>query len=232
MAKDYFQFRKFTVHQDRCAMKVGTDGTLLGAWAHGGAEILDIGTGTGLMALMMAQRFPHARVTGIDIDPEAISQAYDNVVASPFSNRINMFEADVRTLDHSLFMFNSIVCNPPYFVNSLECPDKQRTMARHASTLTYGDMMAAARRLLSDDGELSIVVPFDSKNRLEAEAALVGFLKVRECSVKTTAKKRPRRFLLAYRKHASELELTEGVIETSPGVRSLWYQELTKDFYL
>ena len=230
MANDYFQFRRFIVHQERCAMKVGTDGTLLGAWARGGKTVLDVGTGTGLVALMMAQRFPASRVVGIEIEREAAGQAKETVAASPFADRICIAEADVRTFEAE--PFEAIVCNPPYFVDALECPNEQRTLARHATTLTYSELMAAARRLLTDGGELSLVIPFDCKPRLEQEAALAGFFKVRECAVKTTPKKLPRRYLLAFHKHPCALEQSEGVIEMQPGVRSPWYQELTKEFYL
>ena len=229
MANDYFKFRQFTVRQDRCAMKVGTDGTLLGAWARGGCSILDIGTGTGLIALMLAQRFPKSRVIGIDIDSEAVEQARDNVAESPFHN-VDIIEADVS--DYRDSVYEAIVSNPPYFEDSLECPDGQRTMARHTSALSYHDLMESAWQLLADGGELSLVIPFDCKARLESEAALVGFFKSRECAVRTTPKKQPRRYLLAFRKHPVELELSEGVIETAPNVRSAWYHELTKDFYL
>ena len=102
MAKNSFQFKQFTVFQDRCAMKVGTDGTLLGAWANApvaAARILDIGTGTGLVALMMAQRFPDAQVTGIDIDEDAAQQAQENVVGSPFSDRIMINREDATKID-------------------------------------------------------------------------------------------------------------------------------------
>lgn len=229
MANDYFKFRQFTVRQDRCAMKVGTDGTLLGAWARGGCSILDIGTGTGLIALMLAQRFPKSRVIGIDIDSEAVEQARDNVAESPFHN-VDIIEADVS--DYRDSVYEAIVSNPPYFEDSLECPDGQRTMARHTSALSYHNLMESAWQLLADGGELSLVIPFDCKARLESEAALIGFFKSRECAVRTTPKKQPRRYLLAFRKHPVELELSEGVIETAPSVRSAWYHELTKDFYL
>ena len=238
MANDYFQFRQFTVRQNRCAMKVGTDGTLLGAWARGGQSVLDIGTGTGLIALMMAQRFPEAQVTGIDIDHEAVGQARENVAASPFRN-IDIIEADATTLHlqpSTLHLppstFDAIVSNPPYFVDALESPDSQRTLARHAASLSYRDLMTAVKRLLSDDGEFSVVIPFDCKALMESEAVLAGLFKVRECAVKTTPRKQPRRYLMAFRRHPSELELTEGIIETAPNERSPWYQELTKDFYL
>ena len=250
MPNDYFQFQQFTVRQDRCAMKVGTDGTLLGAWADApGVNILDIGTGTGLIALMMAQRFPQARVTGIDIDPLAVSQARENVAASPFADRIAIVEGDVRRAhmtpknvtspslpSHSPFTplslpFDAIVCNPPYFDASLESPDAQRTLARHTSSLSYRQLMASAWQLLSDDGELSVIIPFDCRARLEAEAALAGFHRVRSCAVHTTPKKPPRRYLMAFRKHPAN-PTHEGREEEVLVIGSEACNELTRDFYL
>ena len=244
MSNNYFQFKRFVVRQERCAMKVGTDGTLLGAWARGGQRVLDIGTGTGLIALMMAQRCPDAQVTAVDIDADAVRQARENVAESSFAERITVVEGDINTLtipnsgNHIshlsplIYHFDAIVCNPPYFNDSLTCPDEQRTTARHTTTLTYRELMAAVARLLSEDGEFSVVIPFDCKARLEAEAALAGLSKTRECSIRTTPRKAPRRFLLAFRKHPVAVETTEGVLETEPGQRSDWYHALTNDFYL
>ena len=153
-------------------MKVGTDGTLLGAWAQvpvtpSPTHILDIGTGTGLIALMMAQRFPDSQVLGIDIDADAVTQAKKNVEASPFSSRITIQLADIRELQ-SPEPFDAIVSNPPYFVDSLTCPDDQRTTARHAVNLSYAELMKTSFRLLSDDGYFSVVIPTDCRSRLEA----------------------------------------------------------------
>ncbi|MBR1548739.1 MAG: methyltransferase, partial [Prevotella sp.] len=136
-------------------MKVGTDAVLLGAWARGGSEVLDAGTGTGVIALMMAQRCADGRITAIDIDDGAVSQALVNVRMSPFANRIEVLHE--RLQDHH-GTYDAIVSNPPFFVDSLKAPDRQRSLARHAETLTYGELMAAAHRLLSDDGELSVIV--------------------------------------------------------------------------
>ncbi|MBR1449122.1 MAG: methyltransferase [Prevotella sp.] len=223
MANDYFRFRQFTVHQSLCAMKVGTDGTLLGCWAEGGRRILDIGTGTGLIAQMMAQRFPDAGVTGIDIDEGAVLQARQNVAESPFAHRIRIERCDLADEQGE---YDCLVSNPPYFVDSLASPDARRTMARHADTLSYAALISHGWRLLSDGGVLSVVIPFDCKARLETEAALAGFFKTRECAVKTTPAKSPRRYLLAFRKHSQELERGELVIGSEA------YVELTKEFYL
>lgn len=223
MANDYFKFKQFSVFQHHCAMKVGTDGTLLGAWAEGGKRIVDVGTGTGLIALMMAQRFPDASVLGIDIDEMAVRQAMENVALSPFAARIDIELCDMALLQGR---FDSIVCNPPFFVDSLLCPDERRTKARHAETLTYRQLMSAAWRLLDDGGQLSVVIPFDCRQRLEAEAFLAGFAKVRQCGVKTTPAKPAKRFLLAFAKHSAEVETTELVIGSEE------YNKLTSDFYL
>jgi len=232
MANDYFKFKQFTIHQSLCAMKVGTDGTLLACWARGGKHILDIGTGTGLMALIMAQRYPDAEVMAIDIDEDAVSQAKANVKASPFCSRIEVSHADLLSFTTSQ-LFDAIVCNPPFFINALHCPDKQRTTARHSCSLSYADLMANAKRLLADQGEVSVVVPFDYLKSMDEAAALAGLFKSRECAVQTTPYKSPRRFLLAYQKHScEELDCSKGIIEISPGVRSDWYSNLTKDFYL
>ena len=235
MSNDYFQFRQFIVHQQRCAMKVGTDGTLLGAWAlapSGRCRILDIGTGTGLIALMMAQRFPESSVLGIDIDPEAVAQATENVRLSPFSERIKILQEDLMKFDDT-DGFDAIVSNPPYFVDSLECPDDQRTMARHTVSLTYEGLIRQSFRLLNDDGCLSLVIPSESRPLIESAASLEGFFLSRVCLIKTTPRKQPKRQLIEFRKHSvKELIIEEGIIEDLPNVRSSWYQQLTKEFYI
>lgn len=230
MANEYFRFKQFTVHQNQCAMKVGTDGTLLGAWAQGGANILDIGTGTGLIALMMAQRFPEARITGIDIDVMAVAQAKGNVGLSPFSDRIMIVESDAKIFQGR---YDCIVSNPPFFERALECPDIQRNMARHTNTLTYASLFMAVKRLLTDQGVFSLIVPFDYLQKCLEEAALAGFFLNRQWAVKTNSRKPPRRYLMAFTLYSSEyVDRGIGIIEDAPGHRSDWYRQLTEDFYL
>lgn len=235
MANDYFQFKQFTVRQHRCAMKVGTDGTLLGAWSLAPSlpcRILDIGTGTGLIALMMAQRYPQASVTAIDIDAEAVLQARENVAASPFAKRIHVVEVDVVTFEDAE-KFDSIVCNPPFFEDSLTCPDPQRTEARHTDTLGYRQLMESAFRLLKDDGRFSVILPADCRSRLESEAHLRGFFISRLCSIQTTPMKSPKRYMMELTKYpVNEIDMMNGVIELSPQIRSEWYRELTNEFYI
>lgn len=216
-------------------MKVGTDGTLLGAWAHApisSARILDIGTGTGLIALMMAQRFPNASVLGVDIDEDAVSQAQENVAASPFATRIKICHENILDFDDSEG-FDAIVSNPPYFVDSLTCPDKQRTKARHTVNLTYEGLMRSAYRLLKPNGLFSLVIPTECRSSIEAEARLVGFFLTRVCMIRTTPKKSSKRQLIEFSKYPeNNLIIEEGIIEVFPNVRSPWYQQLTQDFYV
>ena len=219
-------------------MKVGTDGVLLGAWAHGGQRILDAGTGTGVIALMMAQRYPEALVTAIDIDEGAVHQAQQNVALSPFSGRVEVLREMVQEFDGgngangsngrdgSDGEYDAIVSNPPFFIDSLAAPDEQRNMARHTQTLTYAELMQAAYRLLNDDGELSVVVPFDYRKRMEDEACFVGFFPSRVCAVKTTERKPAKRYLLAFRKHPCPCQKEQLTIGSEV------YRQLTQDFYL
>ncbi len=204
-------------------MKVGTDGVLLGAWAHGGTKILDVGTGTGLIALMMAQRYPLSAITAIDIDEGAVCQALENVQHAGASHRIGVTQQSVQTHDGQ---YDSIVSNPPFFIDSLQAPDVRRSIARHASTLTYAELMEASMRLLKDDGELSVIVPYDYRKRMENEAIFVGFFQSRLCAIHTMAGRPARRYLMAFRKHPCQREVTSLTIGDS------YYQELTRDFYL
>lgn len=207
-------------------MKVGTDGVLLGAWATGGTRVLDIGTGTGIVALMLAQRCPQAQVTAIDIDEGAVRQASHNVAQSPFADRIEVLHESVQDFDGGDGCFDAIMSNPPFFIDSLNAPDRQRNIARHAETLTYGQLMQAAWRLLADGGEFSVVVPFDYRQRMEDEATFVGFFPSRVYAVRTSARKPAKRFLLAFRKHPCPCERTEITLGDEA------YTLLTKDFYL
>lgn len=235
MSNDYFQFKQFTVRQNRCAMKVGTDGTLLGAWAslpERPCRVLDLGTGTGLIALMLAQRFLEASIVAIDIDTDAVLQARENVAASPFSSRIEVIEADAAVFSPSE-RFDAIVSNPPYFEQSLECPDQQRTLARHTASLTYATLVQTAFRLLHDEGTFSVVIPADSRSRMESEAMLAGFFLSRRCDVRTTPRKAAKRCLIEFSKVPVKEYITEeGIIEISPGQRSPWYRCLTDQFYI
>ena len=246
-------------------MKVGTDGVLLGAWAQGGCRILDIGSGTGLISLMMAQRFPEAEVVGIDMDADACGQAKENVVASPFRDRVEIvccrlqdFGADgcasetaglkagvlgtaglkagaLGTAEDlkSSGVFDAIVSNPPFFVDSLKNPDSKRTMARHTDSLPFRDLFVGVKRLLSDDGVFSAIVPAEVVEQFVAESCMLGFYLIRKCGVKTAERKQQKRFMLSFAKHrVSPYEEHVETMMDSQGNRSEWYRKITEEFYL
>ncbi|RQE03499.1 tRNA1(Val) (adenine(37)-N6)-methyltransferase [Prevotella intermedia] len=227
-----FTFRQFHIEQDKCAMKVGTDGVLLGSWAKGGKRILDIGTGTGLIALMMAQRFPDANIDAIEIDENAVIQATENVLRSPFTKQIVVKHCSLQTYSEAKEKYDSIVCNPPYFVDSLKNNDNNRTVARHTDTLPFNELIKCAYQLLTPNGHFSLVLPVESYRILEPEAILNGFSVIKKVLVKTTPSKQPKRILVELGKVPDEYFSTTEYLQDSAGNKSEWYKEITKEFYL
>ena len=224
-------------------MKVGTDGVLLGAWARTGVpdglaeapRILDVGTGTGVVALMMAQRFPMALIDAVEIDGGAAAQAQENVGRSPFASRVRVHHASLQTFVLSEpGRYDAIVSNPPYFQNALKNPDRQRAMARHADSLPFATLAEAASRLLSEGGLLSVVLPTgNALTDFMEQAGCHGFLLSRQLLIKTSQKKAPKRCLLELTKHRnSEVVIEEQCLSDGTTGRSEWYDSLTKDFYL
>ena len=234
MSNNYFQFRQFLVRQDRCAMKVGTDGCLLGAWAHGGHRILDVGTGTGLLALMLAQRYPVALIDAIDIDPEAARQASDNVRLSPFADRISIQEADFNSYS-ARAPYDAIVSNPPYYpspaTSGRQLPRRddcnQRSLARSTLALSFQQLMQRAALLLAPGGEVSVVVPAEGRGAMVGAAALAGLQLARSCAFLTSPRKPVRRYLLAFRRETTPQLKTTVLVLDSPE-----YCALLHDFYL
>ncbi len=213
-------------------MKVGTDGVLLGAWASGGRRMLDIGTGTGLVALMMAQRFPDGRVTAVEIDGDACRQASENVQASPYADRVDVLCSSVQDFQ-SAEKYDVMVSNPPFYDNSLRCPDGSRSKARHTETLSYRDLFLAVDRLLESDGVFSAVIPTECLSGFVAEGALRGFSVVRKTLVKTVPRKSARRALVAFsRRSGGGCPVEEVCLMDADGQRSQWYRALTEAFYL
>lgn len=229
--REEFKFRNFIICQESCAMKVGTDGVMLGAWANGGQHILDIGTGTGVIALMMAQRFPESYIEGVEIDPLAARQAAENVLASPYADRIGIHVSSLQDFKPHT-KFDTIVTNPPFFVNSLASPQSARTVARHATSLTYADIFNFASLWLSPDGELSAVIPVEVVDKFTSEAFVRGFFLARQYLVKTVERRMPRRVLLSFKKSRPETFDSQEVLLMCDGKRSQWYENLTKDFYI
>ncbi len=232
MSNDFFKFRQFTVWHDRCAMKTGTDGVLLGAWANGGSCILDIGTGSGLIALFMAQRFKDAFVTAIDIDDGAYEQAGENVNRSVFKSRINVIKSSLQ-LFQSLNKYDAIVCNPPFFNNSLKNKDNQRTVARHTDSLSYRDLFRGVASLLDDEGEFSAIIPSTCRSDFDMEALFAGLYPRRLCAIKTVPRKPVSRYLLSYGKRpVNVVEESALCLNDSDNIAPEWFHRLKTDFYL
>lgn len=258
-----FTFRQFVVHDDRCAMKVGTDGVLLGAWArltaadkrpqttgskshaapienrHATIRVLDVGTGCGLVALLLAQRFPETHVVALEIDPQAAEQAAENVARSPFAQQIDVHCVDFLDDNHCASLrdaapFDAIVSNPPFFEETLLAPDALRAQARHTATgLTFARLTARAARLLRPGGSLEVIIPKTAQDRFHAAAADAGYSLVRATDVQTVARKAPKRVLLHFVKGAAPAHVErDTLILLCDGQRSAQYTELCREFYL
>lgn len=228
-----FKFRQFSIWQDQCAMKVGTDSVLLGAWADitRCKTILDIGTGTGILALIAAQRNPEAQITAVEIDASAAAQAESNIRESPWKDRIHVINTDIRSYDCPN-TFDAILCNPPYFTKSLHSPDASRNGVRHDDTLSLDDLASIADKLLTEDGEMHLILPADTFSTITGIVSRHGLQLHGITSVCTGSGRPPKRTMLSLGRKFSNK--TKGVIylEDSNGRMSDEYRNLVKSFYL
>ncbi|MGM0408374.1 MAG: tRNA1(Val) (adenine(37)-N6)-methyltransferase [Bacteroidota bacterium] len=235
MPNDYFKFKQFTIFQDKCAMKVGTDGVLLGAWANveNADRMLDIGTGTGLIALMLAQR-SNAIIDAIELDQNACIQAQENVSHSPWIDRINIIHQSFQDFSNvTEAKYNLIVCNPPYFQNSLTAPDENRTKARHNTELQLADIIDGTQKCLSESGTLSLILPYVEGSLFIAKAAEQGLYCVRQTNVLPKPGQKPKRLLLEFQRIKKSFIEEHLVIELNKRHQySDDYKNLTRDFYL
>ena len=236
MRRGGFTFKQFHIDHSRCAMKVGTDGTLLGAWAtlppHA-KKILDIGTGSGLIAIMAAQRHPTAKITAIDIDKDCVMQATKNAVASPWAERIEVIETPLQEYSPEE-KFDVIISNPPYFADSMHSPDKQRTTARHTASLSFKELTDGVLRLLADDGLFAVILP-TAESELLLSASRGRLFTWRRCEVWSTPESGARRIMLELKREPpKDLSQKEKIIIEQGGrhIYSEEYKALTADFYL
>lgn len=236
MSNSFFRFKQFTIHHDRCAMKVGTDGVLLGAWTDVGhsKNILDVGTGTGLIALMLAQRNPAAAIWAIDIDPGAVAQAKGNVANSSFADRMTVEQCDFRhCASQRPDRFDLIVSNPPWFENSLLPPDAGRTRARHSVSLTLEELLHTAAACLKQHGTLALILPFDKREELKVLSAKHGFFLKRETVVYPLPDSIPKRLLTEWIRLPMENPLRSRlIIEHARHHYSEAFVDLVREFYL
>ena len=237
MSNSHFNFKQFSVQQDLCSMKVGTDGVLLGAWTNtdNARRILDIGTGTGLIALMLAQRST-ANITAVDAEANACEQAKINFDDSPWADRLQLVQSKIQDF-YSDYLFDLIVSNPPYFSGYYSSDDLSRDIARSADILLpYEDLIAAAKRLLKADGRLSLILPANQQEKIVTIANQNGLALSRLTFVKTKNTKESKRILLEFVNTSNQVKaiIDELIIQSDDNGRvyTQEYIHLTKDFYL
>ena len=256
-----FRFKQFYIEDRQCAMKVGTDGVLLGCWPLAISRspirrILDVGTGSGLIARMLMQRCPEAEVEGIDIDENAVKQARENGVnafcsslqdwpnlqssifnlqsTNQSSNRQSSNRQSSNRQSSNRQLYDLVISNPPYFQNSLKNPDKGRQNARHTDTLSYEELIAHSARLLKENGQLALILPAESESEIRSLAASHNLFLTHITRVYSKESKPARRVLLAFSHSPLAISLIEDslVLEDEKGGRSAAYSELCKEFYL
>lgn len=198
---NFFQFKQFTIHQDLCAMKVGTDGVLIGAWgAVGETRMLDIGCGSGLISIMAAQRTTTMKIDAIDIEESAVRQSEINVAACPWSDRITIHHTTIQEFNPQ-YKYDFIISNPPYFINSLKEGKDARAIARHSNTLPYSDLAKSVERVLTEDGIFSVIFPYLEANIFIVEAAKYSLYCIKRVDIKGTATRATKRVMQIGRAH-------------------------------
>lgn len=235
MSNQTFAFKQFTVKQDKCAMKVGTDAVLLGAWANvsEAKNILDVGTGTGIIALMLAQR-KSVHVDAIDIDEAACVQAKENIEASPWKESVRIHHRSLQAFSKkATTKYDLIVSNPPYFVDSSKSHEEARTLARHTDLLPYDELLEGVLKLLSPVGKFCVVFPLKEGELFRDKAKDKKLHLTKLTRVHTRLDKSEKRLLMQYEfvpKTFSEDHIT--IEQDTEHHYSEEYKQLTKDYYL
>jgi tRNA1Val (adenine37-N6)-methyltransferase len=234
---DYFQFKHFRIEQAACAMKVSTDACVLGAAAavEGARRILDVGTGTGLLALMAAQRNPAARIEAVEIDAAAAAQAAQNVASSPWAARIRVHPQSLAAYAATQpGRFDHILSNPPFFRRSLRSPDAQRTAARHAAedTLSFAELAAFAAAHLTPAGRLTVLLPPPEMQEFEREAARNGLFPATRLVVQHRPGSKPLRHITAFGPNEAAVATTPLCLHDPDEAYSAAFRALLGDFYL
>jgi tRNA1Val (adenine37-N6)-methyltransferase len=235
MSNNYFRFKQFTINQEKSVFKVGTDGVLLGALADltGGKRILDIGTGTGLIATMVAQQSA-AEIVAIEPDENSFLEACDNVRNSKWFDRINVINIGFQEYSSGKTeKFDIIISNPPYFKDSLKNRDENKSAARHSYYLTSSEILSGANKILNPEGSLQVIFPYTEGTLFIAEASQFSFYCNRIIKIKSIPNGDIKRLFLKFER--TKKPLIENFLTIETGVRHRYteeYKEITKDFYL
>lgn len=228
-----FQFKHFNVYDDKCAMKVGTDGVLLGAWTDTkhAKRILDVGTGSGLIAFMLAQK-SDAIIDAIDINNDAVIQAKENLARTSWANRIHIYKKALQNFNQEGHQYDLIVSNPPFYSDSSAPKSHARTLARHSDrSLSHEDLLLNVSQLLNADGRFCLILPVKESIDLLKLAPTYNLHCSRKTSVKTKQNKEVKRFLMEFKKELTKTITEELILRNEDDKYSQEYVELTKDYY-
>lgn len=233
---NFFQFKQFKVVQNYAAMRVGTDGVLLGAWTDvtQASRILDIGTGTGIVALMLAQRNVSAHIDAIEIESGAITDASQNFINSPWKERLRLHHTSAQKFAETKNeKYDLIVCNPPFFSGSLQSAKTSKAIARHTCKLTFKDLIEIASKLLASKGHFCVVLPSESENQFRAEAAFARLFAAQITRIKPNPHKPFKRVVMAFAFEATLEKENELTIETDTRhIYTKEFRQMIDEFYL
>ena len=231
-----FQFKQFSVNQDQCAMKIGTDGVLLGAWTSiddNPSSILDIGSGTGILALILAQRSHANTIDALEIDDKAYEQCVDNFEQSPWSDRLFCYHATLKEFAEEIEdTYDLIICNPPFYSENYKTENLQRDLARFQDAMPFEHLLESVALLLSKNGKFSVVIPFSEEEPFVTLASKVGLFPQKITRVKGTPSTEIKRSFLEFSFSKTKVETSELIIEITRHHYTDAYINLTKDFYL
>lgn len=234
---DSFQFKQFSIRQDQCSMKIGTDGVLLGAWVpvEESRRVLDIGTGTGVIAIMIAQRTSETVVHGIEIEQTSYSQAHENMANSEWSSRLGVFHGAIQDYANQTdIKYDLIVSNPPFFTGGTLSVNQNKTNVRHTTKLSHSDLLVSVQKLLTPDGRFALILPLIEGLRCVEMAEQYNLYCTKMTQVKSQVGKPVERLLLVFEKDKKEIQKDELVIQSGGGRHEYTdpYITLTRDFYL
>lgn len=235
MSNSYFQFKQFRIEQGRCAMKVSTDACIQGAWTPlqaGARKVLDIGAGTGLLSLMIAQRFPQVEIDAVELNEDAAQEAADNIAASPWNERIRVRQGDIRKIDLS-GAYDMVICNPPFFTGHLQSDDDPRNDARHAHTLSAAELEQVLRRVLNGEGRVSLLLPVTEWESRAEYLERRGWFLLHRLDVRSKAGKQPERIVSIWARLSDQVPIREELtIYKAHHQYTAEAEALLKDFYL
>ena len=231
-----FKFKEFSINQDQCAMKIGTDSVLLGAWTSlekRPFSILDIGSGTGVLALMLAQRSLAELIDAVEIDDNAYEQCVENFEQSPWSDRLFCYHASLEEFtDEIEDKYDLIISNPPFYSEDYKSENNQRDLARFVDAMPFEHLLESVSKLLAEDDVFSVIIPFKEETSFIALASQMNLFVNKKLHLKGTPTSNIKRSLLEFSFHESDIKSNELIIETARHQYTQDYINLTKDFYL